>query len=614
VTSSSSTTARGRATARRPLLDNSQDVLLFGAIVLAGGVFFGVYLIGQLAGLLGRFTWPHGDLGASFTVLARLPRHWSDPRVAYPVAAQKDLPALPGFILATVLLLALAFAGTVLLVRLRGRSRPVQGYATLKDLDKALSIRAVMARGSSARPSLAGTKYQLCDVGVELGESVFHKRRLAISVESSVLLIASPRQGKTSMVIIPWLSTWPGPALVTSVRADVLAATHQIRAQRGPVLVMDPTGEVNWPDMVAWSPTAGCQDYKVALDRAEVLVTVGKTDHQDSGNAQFFGMSATNLLAAWLHAAALGGLTMAEVLRWAFNDNLTDSVRILRQHADRGAAKQVVDMLSRPADQGQPLGHCADRPCAAADRRRAQHLQPRPRQEPGDRAVPRLRWHHLPAQLGDLAGRLAPLIAAFVDEVILTARRLAARQPRQRLDPPLGIFPDEIANVVPLPNLPALMSYAAGSGIFVVPVFQSFAQAASRWGQHGAEMIWGSATVKIALAGLAGEELEMLSKLAGTYREQLTSSQSGVSGSSLSTTLTDRPTAPADEIRTLQPGEAFVVEAATPPVKVRMTRHFEGPRAHEHRRSEEEFTYLTGLRPPEPADKQEHGDLTGARR
>src|SRR5262249_10466520 len=118
------------------------------------------------------------------------------------------------------------------------------------------------------------------------------------------------------------------------------------------------------------------------------------------------------------------------------------------------------------------------------------------------------------------AGRLAPLIAAFVDEVIITARRLAARRSRQRLDPPLGVFPDEIANVVPLPNLPALMSYAAGSGIFVVPVFQSFAQAVNRWGRHGAEMIWGSATVKIALAGLAGEELEMLSKLAGTYREQ----------------------------------------------------------------------------------------------
>jgi type IV secretion system protein VirD4 len=39
------------------------------------------------------------------------------------------------------------------------------------------------------------------------------------------------------------------------------------------------------------------------------MVTVGKQskDGTDSGNAAYFGMMATNLLAGWLHAAAISG-------------------------------------------------------------------------------------------------------------------------------------------------------------------------------------------------------------------------------------------------------------------------------------------------------------------
>jgi type IV secretory pathway TraG/TraD family ATPase VirD4 len=123
------------------------------------------------------------------------------------------------------------------------------------------------------------------------------------------------------------------------------------------------------------------------------------------------------------------------------------------------------------------------------------------------------------------------------------------------------------------------MSFAGGSGIYVVAVLQSMAQARKTWGREGAEMLWGSATVKIALGGLGGEELDEFSKLAGVYRESLTTYQSGSHGSTMQTTLQDRKTATPDEIRTLdeERREALVIHATTPITKVRMQRHYEGP-------------------------------------
>ena len=102
------------------------------------------------------------------------------------------------------------------------------------------------------------------------------------------------------------------------------------------------------------------------------------------------------------------------------------------------------------------------------------------------------------------AASLAPVISAFADDYIETCKQIADPLPGGRLDPPCGLFLDEVANIVPLPQLPALMSFAGGTGIFLVAVLQSMAQARNRWGRDAAEMLWGAATVKIILGGLAG--------------------------------------------------------------------------------------------------------------
>ena len=169
-------------------------------------------------------------------------------------------------------------------------------------------------------------------------------------------------------------------------------------------------------------------------------------------------------------------------------------------------------------------------------------------------------------------------MSAFTDELIETAKAIADTMPGGRLDPPLGLFLDEVANIVPLPQLPALMSFAGGTGIFVTAVLQSMAQARNRWGHDAAAMLWGAATVKLILGGLAGDDLREVSELAGEYRERVTTWQRGHGGSSLSTTLQDRKTVTPEQVRTLsaERREALVIHATTPVVRARLTRHYEG--------------------------------------
>ena len=77
------------------------------------------------------------------------------------------------------------------------------------------------------------------------------------------------------------------------------------------------------------------------------------------------------------------------------------------------------------------------------------------------------------------AGNSASLVAALVEDLIETARRIAARNPGARLDPPLLLALDEIGNLAPLPSLPVLMAEGGGTGITTMPVLQSLAQARS---------------------------------------------------------------------------------------------------------------------------------------
>ena len=573
--------------ARPALLDSAHDYLIATLAAVIALAAAGTWATGQLAGLLFHRTWPPVTPSQGLSAAFALVHHWNDPRQAWPPAARPSLPGPAGFALAGLLMLAAVATTVWYCARTLAAHRSQRGLASRAQLQANLSPRSVTARGPVIRPSLAGAKLTLTDVGVRLGHAVPSGMPLAISAEDSALVLAAPRQGKTSQVIIPWLHTWPGPALVTSIRPDVLLATATLRRSHGPVAVMAPTGMITWPDRLTWSPTSGCEHFDKARARADVMVTVGKSDRAaDSTDSGYFGLNATNLLAGWLHAAALAGQPASAVVDWAFDERRDDPIRILASHpeAASGTASMLDALYRLPPDTTRASLWTTAQTAIAPLLSPAARNVFTPATSGGTDLAAFLRAGGTCYLMADerRATALAPVISAFADDLIETAKTIADTQPGGRLDPPLGLFLDEVANIVPLPQLPALMSFAGGTGIFTTAVLQSMAQARNRWGRDAADMLWGAATVKIILGGLAGDELREISELAGEYRETLTTWQRGRHDHSLQTTLNDRKTLTPEQIRTLPASkrEALVIHATTPAVKVRMTRHYEGP----HRR------------------------------
>ena len=163
-----------------------------------------------------------------------------------------------------------------------------------------------------------------------------------------------------------------------------------------------------------------------------------------------------------------------------------------------------------------------------------------------------------------------PLIAAFVEDITETARALAARSPGARLDPPLLLALDEIANLTPLPSLPSLMAEGGGSGITTLAVLQSLAQARNRWGEHAADAIWDAATVKVVLGGLANyRDLDDVARLLGEIDELVETRTSGRAGErSSSTSVRSVPVMQASVLRTLPFGTAVLLLRQTRPVVI----------------------------------------------
>ncbi len=125
------------------------------------------------------------------------------------------------------------------------------------------------------------------------------------------------------------------------------------------------------------------------------------------------------------------------------------------------------------------------------------------------------------------------------------------------------------------------MSYAAGSGIFVVAVLQNLAQARHRWGRDGADMLWGAATSRSPSAGSAVTNSASSPNWPASTAKRSSRYQHGPHGTTSQASLTDRKTISPHDVRMLDDTDrhALVIHATTPAVKTRMRRHYESPDA-----------------------------------
>jgi len=547
------------------------------AVMAFGGV---LWLGAAAAGVVTGRGIPTGGVLSALTALTRPMEPaaaWGEPSQMPGAAAYWGMTAVVLTVSAGVLLVGLRLERRLSRSGRTDRVRSLPGMATAAEAVDAAGRSSLVGRAGIVRPSLAAAGRQPhrrldpCEVGYRLGR--VRGRELWCSVEDSALLVGPPRMGKGLHVVIPWVLDAPGPVVATSTRPDTLAVTFHARAHRGPVAIFDPQRLAGLPGGLRWSPVRGCEVPRTALVRARGLAA-GAGWGRSVSDSDFWAGQTETALRCLLHAAALEGRRAVDLYRWSLNPVLAeDAVSILTRHAD--AASGWADALDatvhadpRTRDSvwlgvRQSLAALGDPDVLGA-------VDPIPREAFDPAAFLRDSGTLFLLASAVTSASCAPLVAAFVEDITETARTVAARAPGARLDPPLLLALDEIANLTPLPSLPSLMAEGGGTGITTLTVLQSLAQARHRWGEHAADTIWDAATVKVVLGGLAKmRDLDDVARLLGDVDEATrTESRGRVGERSSSTSLRQVPVMPPSVLRTLPFGTGVLLLRHTRPVVI----------------------------------------------
>ena len=548
--------------------DELTNAAMIGLVAL-----FGIALVLRAAGTITAWltdtAQPEGGLAAGVGVLF----HPDDPGTALDADGLNPVVywIVTGAMLA--LLVALVVFVWVRVRRFTHRAeqdpRRMAGVATRHEVATAASDKALLRRAGNLRPGLSDPKPH--DVGYRLGAS----KGVSVwaSVEDSIMVIGPPRSGKGLHLVIPAILDAPGAVVVTSTRPDNLTATMRARRRIGPVAIFDPQHLAEGlPAGLRWSPIRGCESPQTAMIRATgpAAGTGLSAGGVDSGG--FWEGKTRAALQALLHAAAIDNRPPAELFRWTLDPTAAaDAVAILTgsTRAATGWAESLEAMIdSDPRTRDSIWQGVSLALGSLADPRVLDAVSPAEGEGFDPEAFIRDRGTLFLLATGSGAGASAALVAALVEDLIETARRLAARSPGARLDPPMLLALDEIANLSPLPSLPTLMAEGGGSGITTMPVLQSLSQARDKWNEHQANAIWDASIVKVILGGASNSrDLQDLSALVGERDEYTDSVTLGDHGTRSNQRSVRRvPIFPPDRIRRLPFGTGVVLLRSAPPI------------------------------------------------
>ncbi len=327
---------------------------------------------------------------------------------------------------------------------------------------------------------------------------------LRTPADCAAIVVGPPKAGKTRKVIAPTLACWDGPALVTSTKGDILqSAAH--RARRGPVAVYDPTGSLGHPEVsVGFSPLSRCGSWDGAVEVAAALLSPASAD-ESVRHGEHFAIAARALLAPLFHAAALSGGGVDRARGWLGRSEFSQPAEILRK-AD---AQIALEELSGVA--AQAVGDYRTSVLGTAQVALAWASRAAVRASTDPAVTPQIDLGELIAQQGTLyvvspsriQQELAPLIAALLDGLCAHAIDLAITSPAGRLEHPLLLALDEVANIAPIRSLPRLLSEGIQQGIVPVLGVQDMSQARARWGEHETATMWSTPALRLVLAGVA---------------------------------------------------------------------------------------------------------------
>ncbi|MEU8309854.1 TraM recognition domain-containing protein [Actinomadura sp. NPDC048955] len=465
---------------------------------------------------------------------------------------------------------------------------PVAALAAGARLDS-LKPRQAAQRAQTLRSSLKNQDprhLSYDDVGLVLGDLKRPNDKvgpaLFASWEDTVVAFMAPRSGKTTSQSIPFVLSAPGAVIATSNKADLWAATAELREQTTgePVWLFDPQHITYQPQRWWWNPLRDLDTVEDASRLAgHFVLTV-----DDGSKKDLWGPAAQDLLTALFLAAASSGRSLADVAVWLDQPGVPTPVEILQKAGFRLMASSLLGAQNGAIETRDGIYQTARTAAKALrDEEILGWVTP-----PGydqalaeftpDTFVTTRQGLFLCSKSNSPA---APLIAALTDSCMRAGERRAERM-GGRLDPPLVVILDEAANICKIGDLPPLYSHLGSRGIVPVTILQSYEQGITVWGEQGMAALWGAATRKIIGAGVDSPRLARdISTLVGQHDVALRSVTYGQGQASEQISLSRREILDPAAIRSLPPGTGLLLATGSKPALMQLRPWYLGPRAQE---------------------------------
>ncbi|HMH46108.1 MAG TPA: type IV secretory system conjugative DNA transfer family protein [Solirubrobacteraceae bacterium] len=499
---------------------------------------------------------------------------WSTPSSAFPTPSERAAaPGAAGYALVSVFALGLLGLATwTVYRRVRGwragsplgkdqrtvaRRAVDRGWVRQRTWAVPADLRRLWVPGPSAgRPYL----------GV-IGRAP--ARALAAELEVQPMVVAPPRAGKSSGYVVPWLLDHRGPALVLSTKRDIYDATAPYRRGLGRVWVYDPFGD---RASAGFTPLIPARTWPGAIRAGEALASAA---HPDSSNAanEFWDKEAASMLAPLLHAAAIAGQSMSELVRWLDARDFTDAIACLKAAGASAAADQLEGVSRRDERNRETTVMSALNllrayrypqvaECAVGDLTPERFLDGR-----ANTIYVVAAGHDQDA----LRPVILALVAAMYEAAIVKARVSGA------LDPRLFILMDEAANIAPVRNLAPWLSQCGDHGIVIATIWQSIAQIDQRYGRAARDAICAASTAQVFIPPLAEPtSAGYLTELLGDEPVANASTSTGLARHTLS--IGHQKAGPSPWLRQIGRGRAVLVYRDLPPAAVRAPGWFEDRR------------------------------------
>ncbi|ROO88110.1 type IV secretory pathway TraG/TraD family ATPase VirD4 [Actinocorallia herbida] len=450
---------------------------------------------------------------------------------------------------------------------------PVAALARNPGVD-GLTRETTSARAVKLRRSLKDAKASDAHIGLLLGKLMVPRGEgpaLFSSWEDTITAFMAPRSGKTTALAIPYVLSAPGPVVVTSNKADLWAATADLREE---IWLFDPQRIAYQPQTFWWNPLEGLSTVEEAHRLAgHFVATVDDPQKKD-----LWGPAAQDLLTALFLAASGSGGTLRQVARWLDEPGVPTPIELLHARGFELLASSLQGTQNGAVETRDGIYQTARTAAKCLrDEEIIAWVTPQdglPAFRPPDFTP--LSTLYL---LSKSRSAASPLIAALTDAVMRAAERRAERM-GGRLDPPLVVVLDEAANICRITDLPELYSHLGSRGIIPVTILQSYEQGITVWNEHGMAALWGATTRKLIGAGGDSPRLARdLATLVGQHDVPTSSLTYGDGRTSEQVSLRRQDILEPAAIRALKPGTALLLATGAKPALIRLQPWYLGEQA-----------------------------------